>query len=96
MDTLYQLLEWNPVQVGSTFQGVGVAGGWGGNHGQDNNVPCGCKRILHSFLYELICINSKWLNRVEGRSSVGWGVGGNHGQDNDVPCGCKGLLHSFK
>ena len=21
MDTLYQLLEWNPVQVGSTFQG---------------------------------------------------------------------------
>ena len=25
MDTLYQLLEWNPVQVGSTFQGgVGV------------------------------------------------------------------------
>ena len=26
MDTLYRLLEWNPVQVGSTFQG----GGWGG------------------------------------------------------------------
>ena len=25
MDTLYRLLEWNPVQVGSTFQGgVGV------------------------------------------------------------------------
>ena len=24
MDTLYQLLEWNPVQVGSTFQGGGV------------------------------------------------------------------------
>ena len=47
-------------------------------------------------LYGLICINSKWLNRVEGRSSVGWGVGGNHGQDNDVPCGCKGFLHSFK
>ena len=23
MDTLYQLLEWNPVQVGSTFQGGG-------------------------------------------------------------------------
>ena len=60
-------------------RGVGVGGGGGGvggNHGQDNGVPCGCKRILHSFLYELICINSKWLNRVEGRSSVGWGVGG--------------------
>ena len=77
---------------GGRPEGCGV----GGNHGQDNDVPCGCKRILHSFLYELICINSKWLNRVEGRSSVGWGVGGNHGQDNDVPCGCKGLLHSFK
>ena len=24
MDTPYQLLEWNPVQVGSTFQGGGV------------------------------------------------------------------------
>ena len=24
MDTLYRLLEWNPVQVGSTFQGWGV------------------------------------------------------------------------
>ena len=24
MDTLYRLLEWNPVQVGSTFQGGGV------------------------------------------------------------------------
>ena len=24
MDTLDQLLEWNPVQVGSTFQGGGV------------------------------------------------------------------------
>ena len=24
MDTLYQLLEWNPVQVGSTFQGGGA------------------------------------------------------------------------
>ena len=70
--------------------------GVGGNHGQDNDVPCGCNGLLHSFLYELICINSKWLNRVEGRSSVGSGVGGNHGQDNDVPCGCKGLLHSFK
>ena len=23
MDTLYRLLEWNPVQVGSTFQGGG-------------------------------------------------------------------------
>ena len=23
MDTLYQLLEWNPVQAGSTFQGGG-------------------------------------------------------------------------
>ena len=29
MDTLYQLLEWNPVQVGSTFQGGG-RGGRGG------------------------------------------------------------------
>ena len=29
--------------------------------------------LLHSFIYELICINSIWLNRVEGRSSVGWG-----------------------
>ena len=28
MDTLYQLLEWNPVQVGSTFQG-GDRGGTG-------------------------------------------------------------------
>ena len=28
MDTLYQLLEWNPVQVGSTFQG-GRGGGGG-------------------------------------------------------------------
>ena len=27
MDTLYQLLEWNPVQVGSTFQGGGVGEG---------------------------------------------------------------------
>ena len=26
MDTLYQLLEWNPVQVGSTFQGGGGKG----------------------------------------------------------------------
>ena len=26
MDTLYQLLEWNPVQVGSTFQGGDVGG----------------------------------------------------------------------
>ena len=26
MDTLYQLLEWNPVQVGSTFQGGGGGG----------------------------------------------------------------------
>ena len=55
-------------------------GGVGGNHGQDNNVPCGCKGILHSFIYELTCINSIWLNRVEGRSSVGWwgcGVRGN-------------------
>ena len=30
---------------------------------------------LHSFIYELTCINSIWLNRVEGRSSVGWWVG---------------------
>ena len=56
--------------------GVGV----GGCHGQDNNVPCGCKGILHSFIYELTCINSIWLNRVEGRSSVGCGgVGGGGG-----------------
>ena len=39
---------------------------------QDNNVPCGCKGIFHSFIYELTCINSIWLNRVEVRSSVGW------------------------
>ena len=26
MDTLYRLLEWNPVQVGSTFQGRGGGG----------------------------------------------------------------------
>ena len=52
-------------------------GGWGGNHGQDNNVPCGYKWILHSFIYELTWANSIWLNRVAGRSSVGWwGVGG--------------------
>ena len=57
-----------------------MAGGvWGGNHGQDNNVPCGCKGILHSFIYELTCINSIWLNRVEGRSSVGWWGGGGWG-----------------
>ena len=31
MDTLYQLLEWNPVQVGSTFQG----GGWMGVGGSE-------------------------------------------------------------
>ena len=48
---------------------------------------------IHSYMS---CINSKWLNRVGGRSSVGWGVGGNYGKDNDIPCGCKGLLHSFK
>ena len=29
--------------------GGGGGGGGGGNHGQDINVPCGCKRILHSF-----------------------------------------------
>ena len=28
---------------------------------------------IHSFIYESTCINSIWLNRVEGRSSVGWG-----------------------
>ena len=27
---------------------------------------------IHSYMS---CINSKWLNRVEGRSSVGWGWG---------------------
>ena len=27
MDTLYRLLEWNPVQVGSTFQGGRGVGG---------------------------------------------------------------------
>ena len=71
-------------------------GGVGGNHGQDNNVPCGCKGILHSFIYELTCINSIWLNRVEGRSSVGWwggwGVGGILAKTKNV----QGLLHSFK
>ena len=30
MDTLYRLLEWNPVQEGSTFQGGGEMGGGGG------------------------------------------------------------------
>ena len=33
MDTLYQLLEWNPVQIGSTFQGGGV-----GLRGGDEDV----------------------------------------------------------
>ena len=40
--------------------------GWGGNHGQDNDVPCGCKRILHSFLYELICINMQMAEQSGG------------------------------
>ena len=81
-------------------RGVGVGGGWGGvggNHGQDNGVPCGCKRILHSFLYELICINSKWLNRVEGRSSVGWGVGGTMAKIMTFHVDAKGFyIHSSK
>ena len=41
MDTLYQLLEWNPVQVGSTFQG-GV-GGVGG----------GCERVTRAYTVEV-------------------------------------------
>ena len=42
MDTLYQLLEWNPVQVGSTFH-------WGGRSAPPSSTPdpnktsVGCK-----------------------------------------------------
>ena len=42
---------------GGRREGCGV-GGWGLGGGVGGN-------------HELICINSKWLNRVEGRSSGG-------------------------
>ena len=31
---------------------------------------------MHSYMSYITCINSIWLNRVEGRSSVGWWGGG--------------------
>ena len=38
-----------------------VGWGVGGNHGQGNNFPCGCKGFLKK---EYVCTYSIWLNRV--------------------------------
>ena len=56
--------------------GWGGVGWGGGNHGQDNNVPCGCKGLFTSIQVRVFLYLQHMAEYIDG-------------QGTKVPCGCK-------